>query len=139
MTQKPEGYHKEQYQKRKASQKQYYREHKAEYNARSLKYIAANPERVRQQAFDRGARTKHAVLSHYGLNGQPQCCWPDCTITDSDMLSLDHIANDGALDRARGVGGIKLYRELVAMNYPEGFQTLCHNHQWKKELMRRRQ
>lgn len=88
------------------------------------------------------SKTKLDVLSHYGPNGKLQCCWPDCAVTDVDMLSLDHIKNDGAAHRrehgGRGhYGGYMLYRDLQRDGYPEGFQTLCHNHQWKKELMRR--
>ena len=83
---------------------------------------------------------KLAVLSHYGPQGKLQCAWPDCAVTDVDLLSLDHINNDGARDRnsKRGGGGVALYQRLRTQDYPEGFQTLCHNHQWKKELMRRR-
>jgi hypothetical protein len=58
------------------------------------------------------------------------------------MLSLDHINNDGALDRkngSRGGGGIATYQRVRKQGFPDGFQTLCHNHQWKKELMRRRE
>jgi len=29
--------------------------------------------------------------------------------------------------------------KLKRDGYPEGLQTLCHNHQWKKEILRRRE
>lgn len=87
-------------------------------------------------------KTKLDVLAHYGPGGKLQCSWPDCPVLDVDMLSIDHINNDGAEDRrkrgGRGKqGGYMMYRHLQIEGYPEGFQTLCHNHQWKKELMRR--
>lgn len=83
---------------------------------------------------------KIEVLSHYGPEGKLQCAWPGCLVDDIDMLSLDHVNNDGAKDRNnhRGAGGVVLYQRLRRIDFPEGFQTLCHNHQWKKELMRRR-
>ena len=31
------------------------------------------------------------------------------------------------------------YKARRKAGFPDGFQTLCHNHQWKKELMRRRE
>jgi hypothetical protein len=55
------------------------------------------------------------------------------------MLSLDHVNNDGAKDRVGNLkGGYAFYRWLKTHGFPGEFQTLCHNHQWKKELMRRR-
>jgi len=63
----------------------------------------------------------------------------DCGVTDIDMLTLDHINNDGNTDRkVRGVGSV-IYCRLVRDGYPSGFQTLCCNHQWKKEILRRRE
>lgn len=136
---RPEGYYKVQYQKRKKSQQEYYQAHKEDYRLRSLKYIAENPELVRKQSADRDAQVKLEVLSYYGKEGRLQCCWPDCGVIDPDMLSLDHVNNDGQIDRKQGKGGIKLYRVLRTEGYRPGFQTLCHNHQWKKEIMRRRE
>ena len=86
-------------------------------------------------------RLKIEVFSHYGPEGKLQCAWSDCAVTDVDMLSLDHVNDDGAADRGsahRGRGGHVTYQRVRAQGYPAGFQTLCHNHQWKKELMRRR-
>jgi hypothetical protein len=120
-----------------------------ERNARGTrKWAQAHPEQW--AARDRGdgagveyrVTLKIEVLSHYGPQGKLQCAWPDCSVTDVDMLSLDHVNNDGASDRknkSRGGGGNTTYRRVRAAGYPEGFQTLCHNHQWKKELMRRRE
>lgn len=86
-------------------------------------------------------RRKIRVLTHYGKSGKLQCCWIRCTVCDPDMLSLDHLDNDGAEARKSGYEGCGsgLYRKVEREKYPEGFQTLCHNHQWKKELMRRRE
>jgi len=79
---------------------------------------------------------KLRVLTHYGKDGKLLCCWEGCTVVDPDMLTLDHVNNDGASDRkAKGTG---TYRQIEKCGYPDGFQTLCCNHQWKKEVLRRR-
>lgn len=83
---------------------------------------------------------KAEVLSHYGPNGKLQCSALGCEITDPDMLSLDHVNNDGAADRGKGRGyaGVPLYTTLKNEGYPSDFATLCCNHQNKKDLRRRR-
>jgi hypothetical protein len=81
---------------------------------------------------------KKEVLMHYGRDGKLQCCWAGCEVTDLDMLSLDHIKDDGAEHR-KYLGTIRAYQWAKAHEFPTDiFQTLCMNHQWKKELTRRR-
>lgn len=64
------------------------------------------------------------VFNHYGN----ECS--ACGISDHDVLTIDHIAQDGnkhvspAGSRYRGV---HLYRWLVNNNFPNGFRTLCYN------------
>jgi len=85
------------------------------------------------------AQLKIETLSHYGKRGRPQCCWRNCNIVDIDMLSLDHVENDGAKARkGRNKGGVCWYSELRKNKFPKGFQTLCFNHQMKKEILKRR-
>src|ERR1700681_4953946 len=69
-------------------------------------------------------KVKEEVLTHYGKNGRLQCCWENCEITDIDMLSLDHIENDGAEHRRKigNQGGIRMYTQLRQLAYPSGFQ-----------------
>jgi|SRR6266852_7855488 len=83
---------------------------------------------------------KIETLTHYGPNHTLRCSAEDCRVEDVDMLTLDHINDDGADDRKYGIGytGVALYGYLKRKGYPEGFQTLCCNHQSKKELIRRR-
>lgn len=84
---------------------------------------------------------KVETLSHYGRDKKLQCSWPDCFVDDLDVLSLDHINNGGCKERkgAKRAGGITFYRYLRRRQYPSGFQTLCCNHQMKKEIIRRRE
>ena len=84
------------------------------------------------------AEWKLAALTYYGPDGQLRCSWPQCIVDDVDMLALDHIQNDGAKNRAKR-GGWEFYYRLIRLGFPDGLQTLCHNHNWKKEIMRRRE
>jgi hypothetical protein len=79
---------------------------------------------------------KEAALNHYGNH---RCNWPMCKITDSDMLTLDHVKDDGAKARKKVRRlGVVLFGYLRKHGWPIGFQVLCGNHQLKKELMNRR-
>jgi hypothetical protein len=102
-----------------------------------------DPEGVRKYHRERqrswNLRIKTEVLTHYGKGGKLLCCWKNCSICDLDMLSLDHVENNGKNDREKGyLGGSVVYKKLRKFNFPAGFQTLCFNHQFKKELLRRR-
>jgi hypothetical protein len=85
-------------------------------------------------------KTKIQVLTYYGPNGVLQCSWPECNVIDIDMLTLDHVDNSGAGDRRTGrrYSGVAFYGRLRKEGFPPRFQTLCANHQLKKDLMRRR-
>jgi len=84
------------------------------------------------------AAAKQKALAIHGPNGEVRCSWEDCTVTDPDMLTLDHVENDGRERRSVGEGrGNGLYRKASKGVIP-GLQTLCANHNLKKELLRRR-
>lgn len=79
---------------------------------------------------------KIEVLKHYGPGGTLQCSVFDCGVCDPDMLVLDHINDDGSTER-KLLGYPNIYSRLRKMEYPVGYQTLCSNHNLKKELLRR--
>jgi hypothetical protein len=109
---------------------------------------------------------KWRVLKHYGPNGEMRCTGiperSECREADIDILTLDHINDNGAEERARIAAGktnniskgtantflvnnsdssgrgCSLYRKLEQSGFPEGYQVLCMNCQTKKELLRRR-
>lgn len=119
----------------------HYKKHRKEIRAKRKADYAANIEESRSKArvLQRrlNVQIKLEVLSHYSPDGKLRCSWPDCDVMDIDMLSLDHINNDGAESkRSGGQTGIAGYRIVKRNNYPDGYQTLCHNHQMKKEIMR---
>lgn len=100
----------------------------------------AQTSKAKQSRQNARLTIKSDVLTHYGKEGRLQCCYPDCPVTDVDMLTLDHENNDGSEDRkARGMnGGYRFYLALRREDFPTGYLTLCWNHQWKKQILRLR-
>ena len=95
-------------------------------------------KRERKEYFyQKRLHTKVETLAQYGPHGELKCSWPSCSVYDVDMLSLDHIENNGAEERKRTgiLGGYNLYVRLKAKDFPPGFQTLCCNHQMKKAIL----
>ena len=70
------------------------------------------------------AKLKEEVLRHYG-NGEIAC--RECGERDIRCLSIDHIVAVGSKRQAN------LYMWLKKNNFPDGFQTLCMNCQWRKK------
>jgi len=68
-------------------------------------------------------KLKLMILSHYG--GRCTCCGE----TNLDVLTIDHINNDGAEHRREskcGYGSV-FYKWLRDCHFPSGFQVLCFN------------
>ena len=85
-------------------------------------------------------RQKLQVLTQYGPRGELRCNWEGCEVRDPDMLVIDHVEDNGADEKRMGIGrkGHELYRRLINENFPVGYQTLCCNHNHKKEILRSR-
>jgi len=104
-----------------------------------IQYRKNNPGKCNEAVAASVQKTKREVLTYYGPQHRLRCSWKRCMVTDLDMLSLDHINNDGAKHRkANGwaSGGYKTWLWVKRHNYPEGFQTLCMNHQQKKKVQK---
>jgi|ERR1700690_2815249 len=110
---------------------------------RKRRQTRENWARHRQPYAERGRRNraerKILVLAKYGPEGKIQCSWPACEVIDPDMLTIDHIGNDGYLSRKSVKSGAPFHQWLETNDFPPGYQTLCWNHQWKKEIMRRKE
>jgi hypothetical protein len=110
----------------------------------AIKSYHKQPETKQKAARKRTKDLKLEVLTHYGPEHILQCSFSGCTICDIDMLTLDHIQNNGAEERKglygknKGMSGgsRRVYSRVKREGFPGGFQTLCWNHQWKKELTR---
>ena len=77
-------------------------------------------------------KIKKICYAHYG--NECTCCGE----SEPAFLSIDHIDNDGAEHRreqgTKG-SGTWLYLWLIRNNFPTGFQILCWNCQWGKQLL----
>jgi hypothetical protein len=77
---------------------------------------------------------KRKILLKYSQENFVECCGEGCSVSDPDMLSIDHVNNDGYKERKITGGGSKMYYWLLKHDFPSGYQTLCFNHQWKKRM-----
>ena len=82
-------------------------------------------ERVRQQDSRRRRRNKHLVLTHYSKVDYPCCV--DCGEWDIRCLSIDHINGGGTKHRKETGGGTKFHIWLKKQGFPEGYDTVCMN------------
>src|SRR3990167_7313502 len=82
-------------------------------------------ERVRERVI----WLREQVYKGYGA----RCQCPKCPEINVKFLTVDHVQNDGHLERTRGVGkrrggqGHDLYRRLIREGFPKTFQLLCFN------------
>lgn len=107
-----------------------------EWRKRKPDVWAANQKRWRDKYLDDYMRAKRQknrdlVFAHYG---ESCAC---CGEAERMFLSIDHIANDGAVHRRSlkgqiGKGGSSFFDWLVRTSFPDGFQTLCRNCNWGK-------
>lgn len=72
-------------------------------------------------------KLKNDVLSHYGMTCKV------CGFDDPRALQIDHIDGGGNAQRIKAGGSIRFsgwnfYQWLKNNGFPEGFQTLCANH-----------
>lgn len=73
---------------------------------------------------------KWKLLAMQGYaNGGAPCC-NCCGVEGLEFLSIDHVNNDGHIERKlrRGdASGLMLYRRIVREAWPDTFQVLCFN------------
>lgn len=43
------------------------------------------------------------------------------------FLSIDHVNNDGNIDRSNGIRGLQLIRKIIKEKFPDKYQILCFN------------
>lgn len=106
----------------KSSQKDNWQLCKFCYQARYRKKHNPEKHKIKTKTYD--IQLKQDVVDHYGE--KCQCCGE----TNLLFLTIDHIQNDGALQRKTVVqGGIKFYAFLRKNNYPDKdkYRVLCFN------------
>lgn len=90
-------------------------------------------------------KLRMAAFSVYGgpVCSCDGCLWHNnaCQCVEIEILTLDHIDNNGADHRReisygkeREGGGGKTYRWLKKNAWPSGFVVLCHNCNWSKHI-----
>jgi hypothetical protein len=52
---------------------------------------------------NRGKECRHRLKERVFQKFGGKCAWPGCKVVDLDMLTLDHIKNDGHKHRLRGI------------------------------------
>ena len=97
-------------------------------------YYAENKERIKAKTRYWNRKIKLLVFSAYSKNGIPQCV--RCGITDTDILTIDHINGGGNQHRKQlNVGsGTHFFYWLRRNEYPNGYQVLCWNCNVKKRF-----
>lgn len=70
-------------------------------------------------------KRKELVINHYG--GKCACCG----ISQIQFLTIDHINNDGAIQRkmngVQRTSGNRFYMWIIKNNFPKDLQVLCWN------------
>jgi len=97
---------------------------------RMREYRATHPELKEYHSIygkEYRAKIRNQVFDHYGWT-----CFC-CGENHPEFLTIDHINNDGATHR-KEIGTNYIYNWLIKNNFPEGFQTLCMNCNFAKEL-----
>lgn len=117
---------------RKEYHHRWYLKNKKQIRKKSLLYRLKNlvSYRAYQREYQKKLHRalKFEVLTHYSKNSKTPLC-VCCGENTIQFLSIDHINNDGALHRKtlKSKGGNSFYKWLKKNNFPDGFQTLCHN------------
>jgi hypothetical protein len=93
------------------------------------KYEAKKKRDLKVQR-EKTLKLRETVFGHYG----GKCL--SCGITDLEVLTIDHVNDDGVFDRQKwwDNSGRAIYQYLIENNFPEGYQVLCRNCNWKKYL-----
>ncbi len=120
----------------KQQRHEYYLCNKEQIIDKTCEYSKNN--RVKCRAWCTKAKNKLKLETFtYYCNGEPIC--KNCSEKEIDILTVDHIDGNGNTHRKEiGLdckGGYNFYRWLKKNQYPEGFQILCYNCQFRKRMI----
>lgn len=119
----------------KAKKHQYYLENKGYIVARVNAYIDENRGKHNEWGKNAKEKNKLEVFSYY-CRGDVKC--QRCGETEIGILTIDHMDGNGSEHRREvfgegaRTGGSRFYFWLKKNSYPEGFQVLCFNCQFRK-------
>ena len=96
-----------------------YHKNRTTIRAKAKEAYYNNPRPFIEATMRAKLKLKIEVMSHY-CNGTPTCqC---CGINIIQLLTMDHINNDGGKDRKGS-----LYWRLKRLGFPPGFRVMCYN------------
>lgn len=95
------------------------------------KYYNENKLKIHRKSHIWNLTKKLIAFSIYS-NEQMKCKL--CNNEDTDVLTIDHINNDGAEHRKTLVRNSDIINWLWQNNFPDGFRVLCRNCNWKEHL-----
>lgn len=94
-------------------------EHSEKGRAYSARFHKENREKYKKQVYD-----------HYGW--LCKCC----AESRVSMLTVDHVNNDGFLDRRSKLSGASFYKKIISQDFPDSYQILCMNCNWSKRILK---
>lgn len=120
-----------------AKQRQFYADNCERLIAKACQYSKENRVKCRVWTTKAKNKLKADVFGHY-CGGKPTCT--GCGEKDIGVLTIDHIAGNGADHRRELFGnnrrcGYPFYQWLKRNEYPDGFQVLCFNCQFRKRAV----
>lgn len=78
---------------------------------------------------NRARNERSQVLDAYG--GKCRCCGE----TEPVFLAIDHVDNDGNVERRQGLRAGNLCRKIIKEGFPPKYQVLCHNCNAAKSIL----
>jgi len=105
------------------TKKEWYNRTRDERNAHRRKYCKANPDKMKKYVKNQQAHLREVIITGYG--GKCECCGE----SEPVFLDIDHINNNGKLDRQRFNTCYRtFYRWLRDNGFPRNeYQLLCSN------------
>ena len=67
------------------------------------------------------AKIRKKVIEGYG--SKCVCCGESSKV----FLELDHVNDDGHIDRRAGLSGVDIWRKAIRAGFPPAYQLLCRN------------
>ena len=95
------------------------------YEGPTLRYKNMIHEQHRNKTQKLNPRKKNlwiSAMKHISQNGVPKC--NICGIDEIRLLEIDHIHNDGAEERKKGLVGTKFYNHILSLNPIEAQKKL---------------
>lgn len=105
-----------------------YNEYKIKHNEASIRYRQKHKEKIQVSNYIKYNDLKEIVYQHYG--NKCACCGESI----KSFLQIDHINNDGSIQRKKLGRGEVWYKWIIRNNFPNDLQILCANCNQSKRM-----